>query len=284
MNKLRVVIPKGHIFQNVLQLLEEAGIKLNISERGYRPIVNDPEIEVKIMKPQNIPRLLEIGSHDIGFTGYDWVVETSARVEEIMDLTFDPVSIVAAVPAEISEEELRSRRFVAASEYENITQKFLDEQGYDYIFVRTHGATEVFPPDDADLIVDNTSTGRTLQKHNLKIIATILSSSTRFIANPAAMKDPWKKEKIATLQMLFSAILDARGRVMLEMNVPPQHLEEIINILPCMRAPTVAPLYQNQGYAVKVAVKRQQAVELIPQLKKMGATDILEYEFKKVVV
>ncbi len=284
MKKLRVVIPKGRIFNNVVQLLNEAGVKLDVADRGYRPVVSDPEIEVKIMKPQNIPKLLEIGSHDIGFSGYDWVAETGASVEEIMDLTFDPVRIVAAIPNWLSEEDLRARRFVAASEYESITRTYLDRHKYDYIFVRTHGATEVFPPDDADMIIDNTASGRTLKEHDLKIIAEIMSSSTRFFAHPAALQDPWRREKIERLQMLFSAILDARGRVMLEMNVPAERLEEIIKVLPCMRAPTVAPLYHDQGYGVKVAVKKQQAVELIPLLKKMGATDILEYEFKKVVI
>lgn len=284
MKKLRVVIPKGRIFNNVVHLLNEAGISLDVADRGYRPVVSDPEIDAKIMKPQNIPRLLEIGSHDIGFSGYDWVVETGASVEEIMDLTFDPVHIVAAIPNWLSEQDLRTRRFVAASEYENITRTYLDRHKYDYIFVRTHGATEVFPPDDADMIVDNTASGRTLKEHDLKIIAEIMTSSTRFFAHPAALQDSWKREKIERLQMLFSAILDARGRVMLEMNVPAERLEEIIKVLPCMRAPTVAPLYHDQGYAVKVAVKKQQAVELIPLLKKMGATDILEYEFKKVVI
>ncbi|RMI01667.1 MAG: ATP phosphoribosyltransferase [Calditrichaeota bacterium] len=284
MTRLRIVVPKGHIFSNVARLLEEAGVRLDVRERGYRPVVSDPEVEVKIMKPQNIPRLLEIGSHDVGFTGHDWVAETGANVVELMDLGFDPVRLVAAIPESLNEADLHRRRFVVASEYENITRTFLDERGYDYLFVRTHGATEVFPPDDADMIVDNTATGRTLEEHELKIIAEIMRSSTRFIAHPAALEDSRKREKIEQLQMLFQAILDARRRVMLEMNVPPDRLEAIVAVLPCMRAPTVAPLYRDQGFAVKVAVRREQVAELIPRLKKMGATDILEYEFKKVVV
>lgn len=284
MKKLRIVIPKGRIFENVVQLLNESGIRISHNQRAYRPVVNDPHIEVKIMKPQNIPKLLELGRHDIGFTGLDWVYETSADVTELLDLGFDPVRIVAAIPTHLSLATLRKNRMVVASEYEKITRDFLDEQGFDYVYVRTYGATEVFPPDDADMIVDNTSTGQTLLAHDLKIIAEVMASSTRFIANNQAMEDPWKCEKISEILMLFRAILDARGRVMLEMNVAPENLEAIIRILPCMRAPTVSPLYREQGFAVKAAVKKQEATKLIPRLKKMGATDILEYEFKKVVV
>lgn len=284
MKKLRVVIPKGRIFENVVELLNEAGIRMSHNHRAYRPVVNDPQIEVKIMKPQNIPKLLELGRHDIGFTGLDWVYETGADVTELLDLGFDPVRIVAAIPRAFSIEELRKNRIVVASEYEKITRDFLDEQGFDYVFVRTYGATEVFPPDDADMIVDNTSTGQTLLAHDLKIVAEIMASSTRLIANNETLQDPWKREKIDEIQMLFRSILDARSRVMLEMNVTPENLEEIIRILPCMRAPTVSPLYEGKGFAVKSAVKKQEAAKLIPQLKKMGATDILEYEFKKVVV
>lgn len=284
MNKLRVVLPKGRIFENVVQLLNESGIRISHHQRAYRPMVSDPEIEVKIMKPQNIPKLLELGRHDIGFTGLDWVTETGANVTELLDLGFDPVRIVAAIPEILSMEKLQKNRIVVASEYEKITRDFLDEQGYDYIYVRTYGATEVFPPDDADMIVDNTSTGQTLLAHDLKIIAEVMSSSTRFIADKRAMEDLWKREKISEILMLFRSILDARGRVMLEMNVAPENLEAIIRILPCMRAPTVSPLYREQGFAVKAAVKKQEAAKLIPRLKKMGATDILEYEFRKVVV
>lgn len=284
MSRLRMVVPKGRIYRNIVQLLGEAGIHLDVDERGYRPIVSDPDIAVKIMKPQNIPRLLELGSHDIGFTGYDWIRETGSEVEVLLDLKFDPVRIIAAVPEGATIETLRERRVVVATEYETISRAWLDGQQLDYVLLRTHGATEVFPPDDADMIIDNTSTGRTLAEHNLAIVGEIMRSSTCFVACPEAMQDPWKAEKIARIQMLFQSILDARGRVMLEMNVAPDILDRIIDVLPCMRSPTVAELFGQKGYAVKVAVSRSQAVQLIPQLKAMGATDILEYDFKKVVV
>ncbi len=284
MNKLTVVIPKGRIYKNVFHLLNEAGIRIDVDERMYRPIVNNPEIEIKIMKPQNIPKLLELGSHDIGFTGLDWIVESGASVHELMDLRFDPVKLVAAIPEKLDEAVLLRRRIIVASEYENIPREFLDKRGFNYVFLRTYGATEVFPPDDADMIIDNTSTGRTLTEHQLKIVANIMDSSTRFVANKHSLADPWKHEKISQLVMLFQSILDARERVMLEMNIPSDRMEEIVQGLPCMRSPTVAPLHGSQGYAVKIAIKKQQAVDIIPQLKKMGATDILEYEIRKVVV
>ena len=284
MEKLRLMIPKGRIFDKVVKLLNESGIYLEGDDRAYRPVSSDPTIEVKLMKPQNIPKLVELGAHDIGFTGFDWVTDNNADIEEIMDLKFDPVKIVAAIPENLSVEELKKKRIVVASEYENISKSYLEKEGYKFVLLRTYGATEVFPPEDADMIIDNTATGKTLEANKLKIIETILQSSTRFIANKDSLKDPWKREKIAEIQMLFKSILDARDRVMLEMNVPRDKFEEIVELLPCMRSPTVSPLYGEGGYAVKVAVKESEAVKLIPQLIKLGATDILEYEIRKVVI
>jgi ATP phosphoribosyltransferase len=284
MKTLKIVIPKGRIFQNVVSLFNEAGFQLEIDDRGYTPWISDPEIEIKCMKPQNIAQLVELGSHDAGFTGFDWIAETSAKVSEILDLKFDPVRIVSAIPQNRTPADLKKKKIVAASEYENISRRYLDRGGFDYLFLRTYGATEVFPPDDADMIIDNVSSGRTLKANGLKIVDTLMNSSTRLIANPAAASDSWKGEKISELATLFLAVLDARGRVMLEMNVPPEKLSQVVKKLPCMRSPTVSPLYREQGYAVKVAVKRTEVVKLIPMLKRMGATDILEYEIKKVVL
>lgn len=284
MSKLKMVIPKGRIHSNVLRLLNDAGFGVESEERIYIPRVQDVEIEAKIMKPQNIPKLIELGSHDVGFTGHDWVVETQADVVEVLDLGFDKVKIVAAIPKTLSKKKLKEKKIVVASEYEHIASDFLIKENYDFILIRTYGATEVFPPDDADMIIDNVSTGRTLIEHNLQIIHTMIESSTCFIANKNVLKDDWKAEKISEIKMLLQAVLDARDRVMLEMNVPNEKFEKIIKILPCMRSPTVSPLYGEQGYAVKVAVNKHQVVKLIPLLKKYGATDILEFEFRKVVL
>lgn len=283
MNILKLVVPKGRIFEGVARLLDDAGIRLTVNSRQYTPHSSDPEIEAKIMKPQNIAQLVELGAHDAGFTGRDWIVETGSKVEEVMDLGLDPVKIVAAAPAALLRNPLAGRKIVVASEYENICRGYLDKKGYAYHYIRTFGATEAYPPDDADMIVDNTTTGRTLVEHGLEIADVLLESSTRFIANPETLNDDWKRGKIEELKMLFTAVLNARRRVMLEMNVPSDKLDEIVSMLPCMRSPTVSSLYQGGGYAVKVAVLKEETSKLIPRLKKLGATDILEYEFRKVV-
>ncbi|OGD21555.1 MAG: ATP phosphoribosyltransferase [Candidatus Aminicenantes bacterium RBG_16_63_16] len=281
---LRLVLPKGRTLDGVVGLLNDSEKTVVTNSRHYVPSIADKELEAKIMKPQNIAQLVERGSYDIGFTGRDWVVETGAEVVELLDLGLDPVRIVAAVPEDADESELLRRRVVVATEYENIARRFLGERGCDYLLLRTRGASEAFPPEDADMIIDNTATGRTLKEHRLKVVASILDSSTRFIANREALADGRKREKIEELTMLFAAVLNARERVMLEMNVPEDKLETIVRLLPCMRSPTVSPLYGEAGFAVKAAVKREEAARLIPLLKKTGATDILEYSFRKVVI
>jgi len=282
MEKLKIVIPKGRIYDNVVDLLISAGIYFKTARKNYRPLVSNKEIDIKIMKPQNIPKLVDMGARDIGFTGYDWIIEEKANVIEVMDLGFDPVKIVSAIPSKYSIKDLKKRKIIVASEYENISRDFLKKKKYKFEFLRTYGATEVFPPDDADMIIDNTSTGITLAEHNLKIVDTVMESSTRFIANKKAMK---KKEKeINKLKMLFKAVLDARNKVLLEMNVPADKLKDLVKFLPCMRSPTVAPLYKEEGYAVKIAVEKSDVLDLIPKLKKYGARDILEYEISKVVL
>jgi len=190
MGKLSILIPKGRIYENVSALFSEAGIPVGLSDRTYRPSIGVDWLDGKVMKPQNVGELLEIGSHDAGFTGLDWIRETGADVVEIMDLGFDKVRIVAAVPADLDESALRRKKLVVATEYVGIAGAWLAAKGYDHRIVRTYGATEVFPPDDADMIVDNTSTGRTLQDNGLRIVDTLLQSSTRFVASKAAMADP----------------------------------------------------------------------------------------------
>lgn len=283
MEKLKILLPKGRIYENVKGLFSDAGISIHLPERTYRPCVNQKDLEAKVMKPQNIGKLLELGAHDIGFTGIDWILETSADVEEIMDLGFDSVRIVAAVPNEIDDTMIHNRRMIVATEYVNNAEAWLKTQNMQYLIVRTHGATEVFPPDDADMIIDNTSTGRTLQENGLRIIDTIMESSTRMFASKEAMKDPWKKKKIQELKMLFESVLAARDRVMLEMNVSKALFGNLVQGIPAMKSPTVAPLYGDDGYAVKIVVKKSEVPLLMPKLKSLGATDILEYELRKVM-
>lgn len=284
MEKLRLLIPKGRILNSILELFRDSGIVLRATERGYRPLSSMPWLDIKIMKPQNIGELLELGSHDAGFTGYDWLQETHADVTPIMDLGLDPVSLVAAVPEKFDTATLTQKELVVATEYVNIAQSWLNTKGYRYRLLRTYGATEVFPPDDADMIIDNSSTGETLRENGLKVIETILTSSTYFAASKQAMHDQNKRKYIDQLAMLFSAVLDARERVMLEMNISETALPTLAGKLPCMRSPTIAPLYERSGYAVKIAVRRNEVPHLIPLLKTMGASDIVEYELRKVIL
>jgi ATP phosphoribosyltransferase len=283
--KLRVLIPKGRIFENVAALFRDAGFPISLADRTYRPLIKADWIDAKIMKPQNVGALLELGSHDAGITGIDWIRESGADVEEIIDLGFDRVRIVAAAPAELDDSALKQRKITVATEYERLAREWLDAEGYDFRILRTHGATEVFPPDDADMIVDNTSSGQTLRDNGLRIAATLLESSTRFVASKAAMANPEKRARVEELSMLFKAVLDGRERVMLEMNVAENLFDGLIEALPSMRSPTVSPLYgEPGGFAVKTAVKKSDVPDIIPRLKKLGATDIVEYDLRKVVL
>ena len=283
MEKLKILLPKGRIYQNVIALLSGAGIKVDLPERAYRPTVNQDDLEAKVMKPQNIGKLLELGSHDVGFTGRDWIQETNADVEEIMDLGFDKVRIVAAVPNALDDKTLAERKVIVATEYEQIARRWLESRKQEFLIVRTYGATEVFPPDDADMIIDNTATGRTLMENGLRIVDTILTSSTCMFASKKALQYPAKKQKIMELKMLFEAVLDARDRVMLEMNCTKEKFDALVKGIPAMRSPTVSPLYGDNGYAIKIAVKKGDVPTLLPRLRELGATDILEYELRKVL-
>jgi ATP phosphoribosyltransferase len=282
-DNLRLLIPKGRIFDKIALLLTEAGFPVSMSDRTYRPAMGADWLEAKLMKPQNVGELLELGSHDAGFTGIDWILENGADVAEIIDLGFDKVKIVAAVPQSVDDAALRSKKIVVATEYVNLAKKWLDAAGYQYRILRTYGATEVFPPDDADMIIDNTSSGQTLKDNGLRIIGTILESSTRFVASHAALANDGKRNRIEELAMLFRAVLDGRERVMLEMNVPKERFDAVVNGLPAMRSPTVSPLFGDTGYAVKIAVNKNEVPDIIPKLKKAGVLDIVEYDLRKVV-
>lgn len=281
---IRLALPKGRMYAAVVALLAEAGFRVASNGRNYRPVCSDDRFELKIFKPQNIVRMVELCGHDLAFAGHDWVVELGARVVELLDTGLDPVRVVAAAPRAVAAAgALRTRRLVVASEYERLSREYLDREGFDYIFVRSFGATEVFPPEDADLIVDNTATGRTLAENDLVELAELLRSSTRLIAHPEVLEGE-RGRAVEEFRMLLGAVLDARRRVMVEMNVGPGELAALLRVLPCMRQPTVSPLSGDAGFSVKAAVPREQVVRLIPLLKSAGATDILEYPFSKVVL
>lgn len=280
-NKIKLVIPKGRMYKKIKSILSDAGIKLEDEGRNYRPKVSDPEIEIKLLKPQNIAKLVEIGQHDIGFTGYDWIYEKEADVIEIFDTKLDKVKIVSAVPRGFNLSE--KNKIIVASEYSRVTREYLNKKKWNSIYIQTYGATEVFPPEDADMIIDNTSTGSTLRDNNLEIIETIMESSTRFIANKKSYSNTFKKKKINQIKMLIESVIMGRKKVMLEMNIIEDKLEFLTSVLPCMRSPTVNKL-KDGGYAVKVAVNKVDSSKAIIKAKQAGATDILEYELNKVVI
>jgi ATP phosphoribosyltransferase len=281
---LKLTLPKGRIQEKVIRLLGQIGLEFSFNTRSYRPVCSDKRIEVKMLKPQNIPSLVALGRHDCGFAGHDWVLEQKADVAEWMDLGFDPVRIVAAVPeALVAEGNWQQRQLVVASEYRNLTQKYLQDKGLNAVFIQTYGATEALPPEDADMIVDNTATGSTLKQNRLTIVDELMRSTTRFICNKQALEDPWKRQLLEEIQMLMNSSMQAEEKVLLEMNVSKDVFEQVVSNLPCMRAPTVSPLYNEEGYAVKIAVPTREVPTLIPRLVAAGARDILEYRLEKIV-
>lgn len=281
---LKLILPKGRIQENVFSLLRRIGLPFAADGRSLRPACGDDAIEAKILKPQNIPQLVALGRHDAGFTGHDWVVEQNAAVQELLDLGTDPVRIVAAVPEALAAgDRWRSERVVVASEYRNLAGEFIRSRNLDAVFIQSFGATEALPPEDADVIVDNTSTGATLRQNRLVIVDELMRSTTRFVANPATLENPSKRKRLEEMVMLLRSILQAESRVLLEMNVPGDCFEALVRDLPCMRSPTVAPLHGEAGFAVKIAVPAKEAALLIPQLVAAGARDILEYRLEKIV-
>lgn len=273
---IRFAIPKGRMYDGVAKLLDEAGIRIRTSSRDYRPSISLPGYDVKILKPRAIIEMLDLGARDLGFAGADWVAEDSADLVELLDTGLDRVRLVAAVPEQSNEDELLNRAgAIVASEYVNITKRWIDERGYSAKLIRSYGATEVLPPEDADCIIDNTATGSTLEANNLRIIDELMVSTTRVYASKAAMASPAKREQIERFVLLVRSVLEARKRVMLELNVSSENLESVIEVLPCMRQPTVAPMHNSDGFAVKVAVLRDQLTEVIPLIKARGGSDII---------
>lgn len=284
MSSIRLGLPKGRMEQNVLTLLGDAGIRVRPSARGYRPDVSLPGAEAKLLKPQNIVEMLALGSRDLGFAGADWVAELEADVVELLDTGLDPVQLVAAAPVTLLEEgRLPARRLVVASEYERLTRRWIAAKGLCAEFVRSYGATEVFPPEDADVIVDNTATGATLESNGLVIVDVLMRSSTRLYAHRASLDDPVRRRIIEDLVLLINSVLEARRRVMLEVNASALCLDAVVAVLPSMRQATVSRLFGDSGYAVKAAVPRELLPQVIPAVKAAGGTDVVVSTLSQIV-
>jgi ATP phosphoribosyltransferase len=281
---LRLAVPKGRMYDGVVALLAEAGINVTQTARSYRPFITLERCQVKILKPQNIVEMLHEGSRDLGFAGADWVAELDGNLVEVLDTELDPVRVVAAAPADmLVEGGLPDQPLVVASEYERLTRSWITDRGLDAHFVRSYGATEVFPPEDADLIVDNTATGSTLEANDLEIVDVLMQSSTRLYASPRAFDDPTRRARIDDLTLLVRSVLEARRRVMVEVNIAEERLSALLEVLPCMRQPTVSQLAGGEGYAVKAAVPRAELPAVIPRIKAAGGTDIVVTRLAQIV-
>ncbi len=290
MEKLKILLAKGRIYESVYELLSDVGISIYLPDRTYFPITNQDDLAFQVVKPQIVSCLLATDKADVGFSGKDWVYENEVQddVEEIMDLGFDPVRIVAAIPEAYDFQKIISKPVTIATEYQTLSRKWVQDKKIDGTLFRTWGTSEGFVQDNEDsiaqILIDNTSTGSSLKANKLKIVDTLMESSTRMYASKTAMQNPEKRQKIMELKMLFQTVLNARSRVMLEMNVSEEKFDALVKALPSMKSPTVSPLFGGNGYAIKIAVKKSDVPTLLPKLQAEGASDIVEYELRKVMI
>jgi ATP phosphoribosyltransferase len=289
---LRLVIPKGSLERATLQLFEDADLPVQrSSEVDYKATIADPRIsDVRILRPQEIGRFVADGLFDLGITGRDWVHETDSDVVELCELHYSkatarPIRMVLAVAGDApyaSAADLPDGVRVQ-TEYPNLTKRFLEQQGVDAEVTLSYGATEAKIPEIADAVVEITETGRALRAAGLKVIDEILTSFTLLVANPTAYADPDKRKAMEQLMVLLAGALDARGKVMVKLNVDEPNLQAVIDLLPALKAPTVSKLYGQEAYAVETVVAKQQINILIPALVDAGATGILELPISKIV-
>ncbi len=288
-NKLRLGIPKGSLQESTISVFKKAGFNIRVKERSYYPEIDDNEIECTLVRAQEMARYVEEGVLDVGLTGYDWIKESKANIKEVANLTYaksglGPVRWVLAAPNDSgikSVKDLEGKRI--ATEAVNITKEYLKKNNVKATVDFSWGATEVKPPKLADAIVEITETGSSLRANNLKIIDTILESTTRIIVNNESYKDDWKKKKIEQLVLLLKAALLAEEKVGLKMNVMEKDLNSIIEILPTLKDPTISNLAGKGWVAVESVVDEKIVRDLIPKLKARGATGIIEYPLNKVV-
>jgi ATP phosphoribosyltransferase len=287
-----LVLPKGSLEAATLRLFEEADLPVRrSSDRDYSATIPDPRIgKVKILRPQEIAQAVEHGYFDLGITGHDWVLETDSDVYEVMDLGFNRASngiarIVLAVPGDspIERPEDVPPGWRISTEYLNLTRRFFARLGIPVEVSLSYGATEAKIPELADAIVDITETGSSLRRAGFKIIGTLAETTSRLIANHASWQDPAKRQEIIEIQTLLAGVLTARGKVLIKMNVSEDRLQEVINVLPAMKAPTVSRLFGTNYYAVEAVAVKANINLLIPELKKRGAEDILELPISKIV-
>jgi len=288
-NILKIALPKGSLQEATLGLLRRAGFAFAVGERSYNAICDDPEIEGKLIRAQEIARYVQDGLFDAGLTGLDWILETGAKVLEVCTLPYSkqvtrPVRWVLAVPENSrirSAKDLEGKRI--ATELVNATRRYLHKHGVHAEVEFSWGATEAKPPDLADAIVEVTETGSSLRANKLRIVDTILESSPRLIANRASWSEGWKRRKIENLAMLLEAAITAEGKVGLKLNVRKKALAKVLKILPAITSPTISTLSDPKWVALETILDEATVKQIIPELRRAGAEGIIEYPLNKVI-
>ena len=282
-------LPKGSLQESTFALFKRAGFDVSCSSRSYIPSINDDEIACRLLRPQEMSRYVELGLLDAGICGYDWVYENGSDVREICELNYskstaNPVRWVLAVPNDSkikTVKDLEGKRI--STEAIGLTKRYLKKHGVKADVEFSWGATEVKAPELVDAIVDLTETGSSLRANNLRIVDTILVSTTRFIANKDSWKSPAKRRKLEQLQMLLTGALEARRRVLLKCNAPSKSLDKVTSIMPSLHAPTVNALHGGDWFAVESVVEEGLVRDLIPRLIAAGATGIIELPLNKII-
>jgi len=287
--KLKLGLPKGSLQEATIELFGKAGYNISVSSRSYMPYIDDEEISPLLIRAQEISRYVEDGVLDAGLTGRDWIMENRSDVIEVEELLYAkqgyrPVRWVVAVPngSDIKTvEDLNGKRI--ATEAVNLTRDFLSGRGVEADVEFSWGATEIKAPDLVDAIVELTETGRSLKAHNLRIVETVLESTTRLIANRRSWADGWKRSKIERIALLLKGALAAAAKVGIKMNVTEENMEKVIGAVPALRNPTISRLSKEGWFAIESIVDESVVREMIPDLKKAGAEGIIEYPLNKVI-
>lgn len=289
---LKLVLPKGSLERATLELFSDADLAVQRSSAvNYKATISDPRIDsVRILRPQEIPRYVADGLFDLGITGRDWVEETSSDVVSLGELkyskvTSNPIRVVLAVPQDSKYETVSDlpAGVRVSTEYPELTRRYFERHNVDADIRLSYGATEAKVPDIVDCVIDITETGNALRAAGLRILDEVLVSYTELIAHPAAYEDPEKRHEMEQIMTLLQGVLEARGKVLVKLNVEHNHLDDVIGVLPAMKMPTVNELYGGQGYAVETVVAKVDINVLIPALKDAGATDIIELPLSKIV-
>ena len=314
MEKVKFAIPAGSLAKATFAILNRSGYKVSGQERTYRPTINDPQIELKILRPQEIPVFVAEGLQDVGITGQDWIKETGADVEVLQNLEYGRIRLVIAIPKSLSAGSIsdlmedvwsKGKNFRVSTEYLNIAAEYIKSSlSYQKRFGKSEplivtpwwkkgenprvkiflsfGATEAKPPENSDCIIDVTETGSTLDANNLKKIEDVLQSSAVLIANKDALADPTKREKIYDILTLLKGVVDGSKRIHIFVNVKKENLQKLLSELPALRTPTVAPLADKDWCSVNTIIEKDRLITLLPKIRKL-AQGIVVYEPRQVL-